>query len=326
MNSFLYVAFIYFMPSTPDMDLVVILDKDQPDLAFAEACALLGNPTVREGNVLVIASSTVSRRWERLAYAKYVGELVASIPSAMIESKSDEVAAMLVDYQCGPLTIVKPPGSCLSSAVVKDALRPHRDFPETLVALTQTHIHVSRLLWTNDKSFLSRKPQHHPAHHPAAIHPKLARAAINLTGLFSGRVHDPMCGVGGILIEAGLMGFAVSGGDIDRVMLDKARENCASYGVDAILDITDARTMRVPCHAIVTDVPYSKATKRIDDLAGLYLACLTNWVSSTHRAVVIFPDFVDWERIVEESPWRLDAHFTYYIHRTLSKIICVLRL
>ena len=76
-----------------------------------------------------------------------------------------------------------------------------------------------------DKSCLNRKAHLRPELHPTSLHPRLARACINLTGLTKGKLLDPFCGSGGILMEAGLMGFNVIGYDIDKAQIDRAKIN-----------------------------------------------------------------------------------------------------
>ncbi|MBS3125240.1 hypothetical protein J4211_03230 [Candidatus Woesearchaeota archaeon] len=81
---------------------------------------------------------------------------------------------------------------------------------------TKSHIYCGKLLWEQYERFEERRAHLRAAHSPVSLHPKLARAMVNLTGVKTGILLDPFCGTGGILIEAGLMGFPVVGCDIDE--------------------------------------------------------------------------------------------------------------
>ncbi|MCK4365573.1 MAG: DNA modification methylase, partial [Thermoplasmatales archaeon] len=57
----------------------------------------------------------------------------------------------------------------------------------------------------NRSQFEERKIQHRPFFSPISLHPKLARALVNLSSIKKDEtLLDPFCGTGGILLEAGL--------------------------------------------------------------------------------------------------------------------------
>jgi len=61
---------------------------------------------------------------------------------------------------------------------------------------------------------------------PISLHPKFARAMINLARLRPGmKVLDPFCGTGGILIEGASCGLEVYGSDISRKMVQGSKSN-----------------------------------------------------------------------------------------------------
>ena len=80
------------------------------------------------------------------------------------------------------------------------------------------------------ENFEQRKAQNRPEHHPSSLHPKLARALINLTQTTSS-ILDPMCGSGGILIEAGLMKLKPIGYDIDQIQINRSRINLSHFKI-----------------------------------------------------------------------------------------------
>lgn len=78
----------------------------------------------------------------------------------------------------------------------------------------------------------ARKVSERPFFSPISLHPKYARALINLTGVKrGGRVLDPFCGTGGIVIEAASMGMRTYASDFDPEMVDGTMENLDHFGL-----------------------------------------------------------------------------------------------
>jgi tRNA (guanine10-N2)-dimethyltransferase len=115
----------------------------------------------------------------------------------------------------------------------------------------------------NINSLKSRTPKHRPALHPSTIDPMLARCFINLARAKTDKILlDPFCGVGGILIEGGLIGCQVVGSDLDYRMINKANTNLKHYGVDyTSLLIADSRMCPYDnVNSIATDPPYGRGS------------------------------------------------------------------
>ncbi|MDI3473740.1 MAG: tRNA (guanine10-N2)-dimethyltransferase [Candidatus Woesearchaeota archaeon] len=182
-------------------------------------------------------------------------------------------------------------------------------------------IWLCKKIWQRE-SFEERMPNNRPALHPSSIHPKIARAMINLSGIKSGFLVDPFCGSGGIIIEAGLLGYKVKGIDIDGAMLGRAKKNLDFFGIDAILEKKDARLFDEDCDLIVTDPPYGKNTKLVGSINELYTTFLKNAMNHCDVVVMIFPDFVNENKIVKDANARIDKQFSYYIHKSLTRHIC----
>ncbi|WP_455278468.1 THUMP domain-containing protein [[Eubacterium] cellulosolvens] len=108
-----------------------------------------------------------------------------------------------------------------------------------------------------------RTPKLRPALHPSTIDPLLARCFINLARAKTDEILlDPFCGVGGILIEGGLLGCQVVGSDLDYRMINKANTNLKHYGVDCTsLLIADSRMCPYDkVNSIATDPPYGRGS------------------------------------------------------------------
>ena len=96
--------------------------------------------------------------------------------------------------------------------------------PETSIEFFfKDSIIAARLVYENKEEFEERRAHLRPELSPISLDPRLARCLINLTGIEKGIILDPFCGVGGILIEAGLMNLKPVGYDIDKITLQKCK-------------------------------------------------------------------------------------------------------
>ena len=189
-------------------------------------------------------------------------------------------------------------------------------------------IHVGIFLGETDKSYLDRKAAMKPSLHPTAMSPKLAKAMVNLTGAEKNEtICDPFCGTGGILVEAGLMGFKTIGCDISKKMLAFAEKNLEHCKVRYFhLQADDATKARVKCNYVVTDLPYGRNSEVTEKLDKLYLDFLINikkW--KIKKAVVSFPDFINYKKIIKNAGFKAEEEFENYIHKSLTKKIVVLK-
>lgn len=117
----------------------------------------------------------------------------------------------------------------------------------------------------NRSQFEERKVQNRPFFSPISLHPKLARALVNLSSIKKDEtLLDPFCGTGGMLLEAGLIGARVIGSDIEDKMIEGCKKTLDSYKVKNYKlycsDIGGVGRHIDKVDAIVTDLPYGKST------------------------------------------------------------------
>ena len=80
-----------------------------------------------------------------------------------------------------------------------------------------------------------RRPRKRPVFHPSTMPPKIARCMVNLARARPGeKFADPFCGVGGILIEAAVIGCDVLGVDASTRMLRGARTDLNYFKLDTL--------------------------------------------------------------------------------------------
>ena len=136
--------------------------------------------------------------------------------------------------------------------------------PETefWLLLTSNNFWFGRLRTTADKRWVQFNKRPHTT--SSSLPARIARAMINLTTHSNGRLLDPCCGTGTILLEGANMGLSVVGSDINPKMTSASRKNLEHFGVSATVAIADAQqisshTFSGTFDAVITDLPYGFA-------------------------------------------------------------------
>ncbi len=182
------------------------------------------------------------------------------------------------------------------------------------------------------KAFSEREPSRRPVFHPSSLPPKLGRCLVNLARTpRSGYFLDPFCGVGGILIEAGLIGARVVGIDKDPEMVEGAKRNLEWAGIKNFeVRAGDARELGdFSVQAIATDPPYGRqASTRGSDLPQLYSDALPSMagVLAPHRWMCVSaPQGLPLEDYAREAGLRIEERHNQRVHSTLTRCIYVLK-
>lgn len=194
--------------------------------------------------------------------------------------------------------------------------------------ITDEAIFISmQLSKINRSDFEKRKAHLRPFFSPISLHPRIARALVNISQVKKGdTLLDPFCGTGGILIEAGLIGVHVIGNDLSEHMINGAIENLKQYQVNPYKMITgDVENISEQINglvdAVVTDLPYGKATstkgESVQDLHARSMQCIQNVLKPDGKAVIGTPI----ERIDHLNSDKM-IHITSYplrVHRSLTR-------
>lgn len=181
--------------------------------------------------------------------------------------------------------------------------------------------YLCRIVTDIDRSaFEQRQNQFRPFSSPVSLHPRLARALVNLSEApRDGCVLDPFCGTGGILLEASLIGCDAYGLDIQKEMVNGTTENLAAFHVDGEVrhgnfeDIATVFEDELPFDAVVTDLPYGKASKLEGDPTDTFLEKATEL--SDGKAVFMTN---------RDSVGDLEPAFEIYVHRSMSRYVYIL--
>jgi tRNA (guanine10-N2)-dimethyltransferase len=184
----------------------------------------------------------------------------------------------------------------------------------------------------------ARAPTDRPFFQPGSMAPELARALANLAGARPGAtLLDPMCGTGGIPIEAGLVGARTLAADVQPKMAAGTRTNLADAlgnGGVAGLQVepgawdvirADARSLPVTDGAVdgvVFDAPYGRQSKITGDLTTLVQGALREAARVADRCVVVGDR--PWARVANAVGWTTEAAFHRQVHRSLTRHVLVL--
>jgi tRNA (guanine10-N2)-dimethyltransferase len=198
------------------------------------------------------------------------------------------------------------------------------------------------------RDFGDRRPTDRPFFQPGSMSPMDARAVANLAGAGpGGRLLDPMCGTGGILVEAGLVGARTVGVDAQTKMVRGARENLATYltGGDAPtgsttdppasaqtdsppFDVLRGDATRLPFRddafdGVAVDAPYGRQSKVArHDLGDLVAGTLAEAARLAPRAVLVADR--PWRDPALAAGWTVTGLFDRRVHRSLTRYYHVL--
>ncbi|MFO7992097.1 MAG: methyltransferase [Thermoplasmata archaeon] len=205
------------------------------------------------------------------------------------------------------------------------------DHPDhQILVLISDRCYVGEVIHEIDKGgFRKREVKHRPFFSPVSLEPRYARCLINLgrPGKRS-HLHDPFCGTGGILLEAGELGLEVTGGDIDEEMVEGCRENMESYGVQVNIQVGDvSKTIPKDVDLVVTDPPYGRASSTSGERKGdiyhrLFKTCRENLKGDGYLSVIL-PTVEDYE-IGKRYLDLVEVHETK-VHASLRRYYCVFR-
>ncbi|MDA1196715.1 MAG: THUMP domain-containing protein [Nanoarchaeota archaeon] len=342
------------------MTYLFTVSGENPELAAFEIEQLLHpKHLLRRGRfVFGDVAKKEEQLFSRLAFTHSVYEFLFTVPLRQLEDHMEKVdwkkhvegsfcLRLYGKPYTNPETFTE---SYLAGFVWRSLEKPSVDLehPTTTLALfvVRNKVYCGRLHTSLDHDFEKRKAHHRPALHPTALHPRMARCLVNLSGITTGLVTDPFCGSAGILIEAGLMGLKVRGYDLYQEMLDRAKANLDFFHLKGYtLACNDALHLSDTLEYVVSDVPYgmnssvwvstaSGNTKlslkqdeprgRIRNLKDFYLAFLVNLHKIVgKRAVLIFPHYAKAKMLLDKSGFTIKGSFKQRIHRSLTREIFV---
>ena len=195
--------------------------------------------------------------------------------------------------------------------------------------LTENKSIFGRIMYSIDRgAYEARKPHYKPFFYPGVLMPRVARALVNVAKPEK-NILDPFCGTGGILVEAGLMGFTVIGGDMQRKLLLGAKMNLCHYNIDHSLMFQDACKEALKdesIDAVVTDPPYGRSAaikaESLNQMLSGSLGEIYRVLKKGKRAVFISEREI--EALAIEAGFKVIQTHIQRVHRSLTRRICIL--
>lgn len=299
---------------------------------------------------LALATDVDRDRVEGLAYTRRVSELVGRCEPSVDRARSIlEAVALSPDSPEGPST---PKGTAavrgrdVRGTTGVDTRVVERELGAVLEARgfgidLDDPDHELRALFSEEtcalgwlaaesrREFGERRPTDRPFFQPGSMAPLLARALANIAGARPEvRILDPMCGTGGVLVEAGLVGAAVLGVDAQWKMVRGTGTNLDHY-LTGDWSACRGDATRIPIRddtvdGVVFDAPYGRQSK----IAGRPLAELVEVALAESRRVSTGPAVVvgdrSWTDAARDAGWTVESTFERRVHRSLTRHILVL--
>ena len=313
--------------------------EDDAFAAREAACAATGVEVVAPG--LATARGVDADRLRSLAYthraSHLLGHAAASVEGAraLVEAatldRTGSVAVRARDVRGTAGVDTRRAERALGSVLVDRGFTVDLDTPdhELRACFAGDTCLVGWLVAESVRDYGDRRPTDRPFFQPGSMAPLDARALVNLAGVGPGdRLLDPMCGTGGVLIEAGLVGARPVGVDAQRKMVRGARENCRTY-LDTEPAILRGDATRLPLaanavDAVVFDAPYGRQSKiERHTLADLVGGALTEARRVAPRAVVVGDR--SWSEAARAAGWTVEATFERRVHGSLVRHVHLLR-
>ncbi len=201
---------------------------------------------------------------------------------------------------------------------------------EIRIFIIDSKIYVcKKIVNINRSQYEKRKVQFRPYFSPISLHPKIARAIVNLSCVKQNEtLLDPFCGTGGILLEAGLIGAKLIGSDIEKKMVYGSKKTLEFYKLKNYkvfcLDIGDIKKQLSFVDAIVTDLPYGKATTTAgEDMDKLYrraFEVFSDVLKEKKKAVVGISD-KKW--LKSQNSLKLLTFHEFRAHKSLTRYFAV---
>lgn len=202
---------------------------------------------------------------------------------------------------------------------------------ELRVVLTEDDAFVGIKKASLDLSqFQMRRGHLRPFLSPVTLHPKIARALVNLSAVKEKEtILDPFCGTGGILLEAGFLGVQLIGSDIEKKMIEGCQKNLDYYQIKDYklfcADIGEISTYVSTVDAVVTDFPYARATTtKGEQLPKLYnraFETIAKVLKKNRRAVVGLS--TEEIRMIGENYLSVVDTYAIKAHRSLTRYFVV---
>lgn len=291
------------------------LSKEHKTLPKAEILSCMSAETIdynildANEDILLIESYTsndkINQLADRLALTFYVNEFLFSSGHSIQDIKKPvsrpllkRLGSVAIQYKNRSINVNSKPVVKALAEIYTANREVNLENPDIEIRglITDTKLYVgSKIAKINRSQFEDRKVQNRPFFSPISLHPKIARALVNLTSVKKDEILlDPFCGTGGIIIEAGLMGIRVIGSDIEEKMIEGCKKTLDFYDIKNnklyCSDISKIQDYIDKVDAIATDLPYGKSTttkgEKMDHLYNRAFESMSKMLKQEGKAVI----------------------------------------
>jgi len=325
------------------------LSKEHPTIPKAEILSCLKaekiNYKILEKNddILLIDiknDSRLNRVAERLSYTFFIDSYLFSssidadeLSNVALKHDINQKGSIAVKYKnrskfANSKKIVETLANIYTKDRKVDLINP---YIEIRALITEEKIYVGcKKFEINRSEFETRKVQYRPFFSPISLHPKIARALVNLSCIKKGEILlDPFCGTGGILLEAGILGVNVVGGDIKDEMVEGCKKTLEHYKIKNFnvfcSDIENIGDFVKNVDCVVTDFPYAKSTttkgENLKDLCLRSFDIISKIVKKRGRVVVGLHDLNLLS--IGKKYMDIDCIYEIPVHRSLTRFFAV---
>lgn len=329
------------------MRIMLELSGEHAELPAAEAVACMNgfiNKIIEKNGRMLIVDIFEDKKnklseLKRLAFSHYISkfifscslqELFEKAKGIDIEGETFRVRAKKLGTEINTEKIERTLGAIIAAKNKKVNLKSPD--AEIRVCVADKCFVGERIVEIDRKQYEKRKSNLRPFFSPISLHPRIARAMVNLARIKEGySLLDPFCGTGGILIEAGLIGLNIIGSDIDEKMVKGTKGNLEFSGLRKYRvlksDIGEIARYIKKVDAVVTDPPYGRgsSTKK-EPVAELYrraFEILNKVLKKNRYLVIVVPnkEFID----LGKEFFELAECYSIRVHKSLTRNICVYR-
>ncbi len=272
----------------------------------------------------------------RLGLCHFVGQWLGSCAPAALDGLAEYVdvtgpirvrSTKVGDIEVDLAGTSRRLGRIIGSRKGVDLHAPQSDIR---VVFSEKAVHLGRTLGSIDRaSFEKRKNRYLPFVYPASLHPKFARAMVNLTEVQSGgKLLDPFSGTGAIVAEAAMVGIKALGTDFSERMIEGSRRNLEHLGLSASLGVCDVGAIREQVgdvDGIATDPPYGKSTStKGEAIPKLYRRAFSAFSQVLARGSKVVLAVPDTGLLDGSDGFRIIETHSLWVHRSLTRNFCVL--
>lgn len=326
----------------PAVTAVYVIELAGEDDGFAAAEAeAAGEGVSVAAPGLATAEALDQEQFVHLAYSRRASEVIGRAPASIDAAKEvleeteravrDGTVAVKARDVRGTAEIDTQAAERVLGAVLVEAGMPvDLDSPDhVLVALfAADSAYLGWQVAESVRDYGDRAPTDRPFFQPGSMDPLLARAVVNLADVAPGdRVLDPMCGTGGLLIEAALVGGRPIGFDAQSKMVHGTNENLKAVADEVpSLGLADATALPVgdaSAEAVVFDAPYGRQSRIETHTLGALVAGALAEAKRVGEQGVLVADR-EYRTEAEAAGWSVEAVHQRPVHQSLTRYVHVL--